>query len=137
MDINREDLAWAGGLFEGEGSIVWTTVRNRNPKLPRWTRCQLSLHMCDEDVVRKFASIIGIGGVTGPYTYTDDVVKERKPSWYWAVGAFEKTQAVLAMLWPWLCSRRRGKAKEVLQKELLARPCKKGPKQNKSSGRFE
>ena len=136
MDINRESVAWAAGLFEGEGSIVWCSLKNRNPKLEPWRVCQLSLHSTDEDVVRRFASVIGIGKVYGPYRYPTREVPNRKPSWYWGVQNFERCQFVLALLWPWLCNRRRNKALEVLRLELQERPAGHN-RRDKKSGRFQ
>lgn len=136
MDISRENVAWAAGLFEGEGSIIWATVRNRNPKLPPWKRCGLSLHMTDEDVVRKFHSIVGVGKVNGPYNYSTKNTK-RKSSCYWNVQSFEKMQAVIVMFWPWLGERRRNRYKEILALELQERPTSKGPKRNTKTGRFD
>lgn len=64
----------------------------------------------DEDVVRRFASAVGVGRVSGPYQYTGN----RKPYWRWQASGFERTQAVIAMLWPGLGARRRARAVEVL-----------------------
>lgn len=133
MSKFREDMAWAAGLFEGEGSIVWTSVPPRNNTKKRHYRCQLSLHSTDEDVVRRFHKVIGIGVVNGPYNYSTKKTK-RKPSWYWAVGSHERVQAAIAMMWPWLCSRRRERAKEVLALELLERPA--GSYRRDAAGRY-
>ena len=138
MDINREDLAWAGGLFEGEGSINWSKIKNRNPKLPPWGVCGMSLHMTDEDVVRKFHKIVGIGRVHGPYNYSTKSIK-RKSSWYWCIQTFERVQAIAAILWPWLGTRRRCQYKEVFKLEMQARPPgrTKGARRSTVNGRFE
>ena len=55
-----EDIAWATGLFEGEGCITASggTAAARTP--------ELHLDMTDEDVVRRLAIVLG-GNVTGPY----------------------------------------------------------------------
>ena len=121
----RDEIIWAAGLFEGEGSIVWTSVPNKNKgKGSRYTRMQLSLHSTDKDVVVRFANAVGVGSVQGPYRYPTKDVPNRKPSWYWAVASHEPAQAALAMFWPWLGLRRRAKAKEVLLLERAARPKK-------------
>lgn len=97
------DIAWCGGLFEGEGSMgFWRHRKSRQPKL--------QLNMTDEDTVRRFSGIFGLSLIRGPYCYNS----KHKPQWVWSVGGFEKVQAVLAMLWPWLGERRRVKAIGVL-----------------------
>src|SRR3989304_344537 len=100
---SREDLAWAAGLFEGEGSIQAGT-----PNGP--ARQRLHLVMADFDRVQLFAQIVGVGRLynKGPGTLGT------KPLRWWICWRFEDVQAVLAMLWPWLGPRRRNKAREVL-----------------------
>ncbi len=138
MDINREDIAWAAGLFEGEGSISWSRHKNRyRPDGECYHTLQMSLHSTDEDVVRKFAKIIGVGKVHGPYRFPSPEVPNRKPSWYWGITSHERCQAVIAMLWPWLCSRRKAKAKETLALEVLERPKGKQHHRNTKNGRFD
>jgi hypothetical protein len=99
-----QDLPWAAGLFEGEGclSINHLAVSDY-PSV--WLR------MTDEDVVRHFAETIGFGAIYGP---RHDGNPRHKPCWIWTARGVEKTQALIAMLWPWLGSRRRSRAREVL-----------------------
>ena len=46
------EQAWAAGIFEGEGTIVifGPTKRQRS----------LSVSMTDEDVIRRFAAVVGV-----------------------------------------------------------------------------
>ena len=97
----RENIAWAAGLFEGEGSI----------SIKRQT-AQLSLGMTDEDVVRRFYSIIGIGKIYGPYR--DKRKLTHKQMWIWTIGGARQCQAVLAALWNHLGKRRKHKAEEAI-----------------------
>jgi hypothetical protein len=107
--MNPTDVAWAAGLFEGEGSVIMTSARvGKTPKL--------ALSMTDEDVVRRFYQKVGLGHVNGPYIRTDGT----KPQWAWNVTSFEKVQALIAQWWPWLGSRRRARATEVLLAARLA-----------------
>ena len=48
-------IEWATGLFEGEGTIVKDKRRPGS--------YQLSLHMCDEDVVSEFQAVMKYGNV--------------------------------------------------------------------------
>lgn len=105
MTYEREDLAWAAGLFEGEGSITFYSTKNSR------RRITVVLTSTDEDVIRKFHGIVGLGRVYGPR------LKEGyKPAWTWTTTTFEEAQAAISLLWIWLQSRRRETAKIALSK---------------------
>ena len=112
---SRENLAWAAGLFEGEGSFSLNRTGDN-------LRCQAAVAMTDEDTVVRFRDILGVGKVYGPY---GPYAGSKKVFWRWHVYSAEHVQAVAAMLWPWLGDRRRTRATEVLQArrvwELAAR----------------
>jgi len=99
------ELVWASGLFEGEGCITFSKARPR--------QVHLKIGMTDEDTVRRFhAAVGGLGRVNGPYWRGNE---RHSPQWHWQLSAgFEKTQAVIAMLWGGLGERRRARAKEAL-----------------------
>lgn len=110
MDRTREDLAWAAGLFEGEGCFT-TSRRGR-------FQCA-KVSMTDADVVERFNAIIGFGSLTNLR------LSQKNPKWKdqrcWTVSNFEGFQAVVVMLWPWLGERRRARAIEVLQRVAQAK----------------
>lgn len=96
--IRRRDLevAWAAGLFEGEGCFG---------SYPRGRKhgTQARLSMTDRDVVERFAKIVGMGTVRGP---VDRGNKEWKPIWEWYVQRASEVRAVVALFRPWLGERR-------------------------------
>lgn len=107
--MNRETLAWAAGLFEGEGCISHYHPLGHD-------YIQSSLQMNDEDRVRLFHEAIGgLGAVYHEAPKLDKVPPRRHDTWRWASGKFEHVQAVIAMLWPWLGPRRRARAAELLK----------------------
>lgn len=98
----REQLAWAAGLFEGEGCFgAYHRQKHRIVKA--------SLAMTDGDVVRRFAAVIGIGQIRGPYLKRPG----EKPMYEWFVGSAPDVLAVINLLSPWLGIRRTAKATEV------------------------
>jgi hypothetical protein len=104
---DKQNIAWAAGLFEGEGHAG---VRRHDG---RGTKAQpaLQLTMTDEDVVRRFADVIGVGAVyarpaSGP---------NRKPTWGWSVQSASDVRYVVERLWPFLGIRRREQAMEALE----------------------
>lgn len=100
---SRENIAWAAGLFEGEGTIWF-----KSGKKP----C-LRIGMTDGDVIKKFGDIIGCGWVSGPHTRASH--PKYKPVWVWQCGGAEKCQAVLAAFWPHLGERRKSKAADAIK----------------------
>jgi hypothetical protein len=104
--MTREGLAWAAWLFEGEGSFAYQRQRHG-----RYMSMAAELGMSDEDRVRRFCEVVGVGNVTGPHPNTKP---NHKPIYRWKVGSFEGVQAVITMLWHWLGRRRRTRAKELL-----------------------
>lgn len=53
------ELAWAAGLFDGEGSVFPSRTKNRTG----YVRLNMALAMVDRDVVQRFADAINIGVV--------------------------------------------------------------------------
>lgn len=90
-----EDLAWAAGLFEGEGTVT------RSDGVPR-----LALKMIDFDIVRHFGEVVGFGRTFGPYgPYKQDDGHKRQPFLVW-IATGDGGLAVAELLRPWLGQRR-------------------------------
>lgn len=102
MIRSREDLAWAAGLFEGEGTICLRPQKTTHS-------LSVAVRMTDRDVVQRFADIMGFGQFRPGV-----ILKSGKQMWTWESGKHECVQALVAMLWIWLGARRRQKAREVL-----------------------
>jgi len=98
----REELAWAAGLFDGEGSIVLVKRANHRQ------HAEMSMGLTDRDLIQRFQNVMG-GCMNGPHTHVAGLAM-----WSWNLHTFEKVQAAIVMLWPWLGERRRTRATEVL-----------------------
>lgn len=91
MNILHEiEVAWAAGLFEGEGSFS-TSLRNGKVATFR-----ASLAMRDEDVVRRFHAVVGVGHVRF----------DKSGLWQWAAGSRSDVLHVAELLLPFLGQRR-------------------------------
>ena len=101
------EIAWAAGLFEGEGSISPQIAAGRTDRV---VRVALNITSTDLDVLERFHRIVGCGHIRGPRQR-----KHYKPQWAWTVTKFEHSKAVLAAFEPWLLSRRNARAREVLE----------------------
>jgi hypothetical protein len=108
MTYTDVDWAWAAGLFEGEGAIVFCAYTDGTN---RWHR-DLRISMCDEDVLQRFAAIVGVGKVTPVAPRKDK--PHWKPQFIWYVNAWPNIVAVLSRFLPHLGLRRRAKAEALL-----------------------
>lgn len=98
------DVAWAAGLFEGEG--CWNAYVRDSGKI----QMQARVGMTDRDVVERFAEIVGCGSVNVGKPGTGSI----KPVYTWCVYEAEKVREVIALFLPFMGERRRAKALSVL-----------------------
>jgi len=106
-----EEIAWAAGLFEGEGCIAldtyWTSSKRRH-------RLALSLGMTDEDVVTRFVQIVGVGRVRLQNRDNGWVQPHWRDQYLWEIGGRKDCLRIAAMFLPYLGTRRRKKLVECL-----------------------
>ena len=108
MSIQREQLAWAAGFFEGEGSVGAYYIKNGN----RWV-LKLSIAQVEREPLDKFhAAIGGLGRVYGPYKQRNE---KSSPQFLFMMNSFEACQAVIAMIWRWLSAKRKKQAFTALR----------------------
>ena len=94
------DIAWAAGLFEGEGTWGYQ---------PNCVRAELS--MVDADTVARFHAIVGVGRIE-PRPHR---VAHWQPQVQWRVTDRAGVEHVLALFRPWLSPRRLARGEEVLR----------------------
>jgi hypothetical protein len=97
------DLAWAAGLFEGEGCLFDRAKTSGAAKI----------QMTDLDVLERFARIIGFGRVLSD---TEPRGARRKIMHYWQVQNTADTIKLIELLGPWFGERRRKRADELLER---------------------
>ena len=93
----EQDLAWAAGIFDGEGS---TSTYLTKPKLTPRRQMAVSQSGPPGDVpavLLRFKDIVQVGSITGPY---DGL-------YYWKITKREDVDAVGAMLWRYLSRDKR------------------------------
>ncbi len=108
MTVNREELAWAAGFFDGEGcSSIHNTPKNR-------MALRLNVGQVNRDNLHRFqAAVGGLGAVGKPCVSKTRV---RQPFSMWETQRFEHSQAVIALLWPWLGQEKRLQASTALKR---------------------
>ena len=112
------DIAWAAGLFEGEGHIGLETVPGRTRKdgtggERRYCYPRLRMNLTDLEVIEAFVAVVG-GTLSGPHGPRGT---ERKASWSWsACGAVARTIAI--QFAPYLGARRKQRLQEVFDADF-------------------
>jgi hypothetical protein len=100
------DIAWAAGLFEGEG-FMSVYQRQFGAKV----QPQIGLGMTDRDVVERFVAIVGCGSIS--------VVKPgtggHKPVHCWRLYEAVEVRRVVAMFLPLFGERRTARALALLE----------------------
>jgi hypothetical protein len=100
------DIAWAAGLFEGEGCIS----RNESSgSRPRWCVILVS---SDRDVIDRFHGVVGMGTVRSRKTHTTP--EHYKKQWIWRTTKRAEVESLLKTLIPYFGKRRSIKANEAL-----------------------
>lgn len=95
------EVAWAAGLFEGEGSFG---LRANGTVL-------VSVASTDRDVIDRFRRVIGTGRVSSQPAGRNN---RRKRLWRVDVIQVDEVFRVTRMLYPWLGERRRSRADEAV-----------------------
>lgn len=101
----RTQIAWAAGLFEGEGCFTIHANKKTGRNYPR-----ASLASSDRDIVLRFAKIIG-GGIIDRQAPTGYGIKHL---WRWTICGYAKVKHVGDLFAEWLGERRRTQLSKVL-----------------------
>jgi hypothetical protein len=102
--INREELAWAAGFFDGEGNIRVAIVKY---KYKNYYKPVLQIAQVEVENLYRFNKAIQyLGNITGPYG----------KQWKLVINNFECMQATIAMMWEWLGDVKREQAIQTLNR---------------------
>lgn len=104
-DTTREqDIAWAAGLFEGEGCIHLNRTRTGR-------YIQLALATTDRDVLDRFLRVMEVGQIY----YKKPRLARHKPQWQWRCATREGVAHARSLLLPHLGSRRTEKWADCIE----------------------
>lgn len=95
------NIAWAAGLFEGEGNIAFTGKNS----------VSLQIGSTDLDCLEKLQDVLSLGAIYGP-----KLKDGRKPFYTWNLGRGPDVKRVLELFIPWFCSRRLVRAQEAIDR---------------------
>ena len=103
-DIDPVEIAWAAGLFEGEG--CWR-AKGSYP-------CA-QLKTADLDVLQRFVRIVGVGRIRDDRWHLKPGHEHFKPLYRWEVGGTARVRYLAEILGPYLGERRRRRIAEILE----------------------
>jgi hypothetical protein len=105
MAIDREELAWAAGFFDGEGTThcrAYPTGR---------IEVRITVAQTDMRPLTRLRDAVGFGNINGPYMRKSP---NHQPIFVYAISTHEKVQAFIAMVWKWLSDVKREQATRAL-----------------------
>lgn len=105
-----ERLAWAGGLYDGEGSASLSAHRTHEGHFSPEVAVTQSGEMCPE-VLERLRNIMGRGRIYGPYTQEGATL----PVFRWKTSAQSDVESSLYLLAPWIGRVKRDQARRVLR----------------------
>lgn len=103
--VNEVEIAWAAGLFEGEGYMS-AYQREYGAKI----QACIGLGMADRDIVDRFQAIVECGAVSTRKPGT----RGHRPIHDWRVYEAVHVRRLVALFLPYLGERRRARAVELL-----------------------
>lgn len=90
--MDSHALAWAAGLFDGEGCTHYKVESKRSrPNLV------ISIGQIDRQVLDRFHEAVGQGTVNGPYRHG-----KWAPMYQFQAFGLERCEEIMRLLWPWL-----------------------------------
>ena len=113
--MSNEQIAWAAGLFCGEGSTHLRTRKSRNGQKDYVTPC-LSVPQSNREVLDRFQEVFGVGRVNGPYSYPNGTSHAKNPVFRYSIDGGKTASEVLRLMWPYLSTEKRNQAQIVLDK---------------------
>lgn len=108
--MNREELAWSAGFFDGEGCTMLRRDRRPNDPTRKPTlNVGIAINQIDRRVLDRFLEAVGTGTIRGPYKTPGG-----RDQWRYVADGHARVTAVVAFLWPWLGEVKREQARRVL-----------------------
>lgn len=106
----EEQLAWAAGLFDGDGSTCFAKHKTH----VGYVRAEMSLTQSsrrgEPSVLLRLRDTVGVGHIGGPYGGNE----RWEPVYRWKVHKLVEIEAVTHLLWPWLGAVKRAQAVKVI-----------------------
>jgi hypothetical protein len=119
---SEELLAWAAGLFDGDGSTCFAKHRTH----AGYRTAEMSLTQSSAegapDVLVRFLRAVGVGRLYRPYGGNETWA----PVYRWKALRFSDVEHAAHAMWPWLGGRKRSQAEAVLAAVRTQTPLPRG-----------
>lgn len=112
--LDREQLAWTAGFFDGEGYIHFRTSEKSD-------NLMLAVDQVDTRVLERVRHNLRCGNINGPYK---GYAAHHQDRYSFRIHGFEQVQQAVCFMWPWLGPVKRAQAKEALIGYLQRTPRK-------------
>jgi hypothetical protein len=109
ISTSEEWAAWAAGLYDGEGSTYLLDHRSHANYRIAEARVTQTSPSGPPEVLTRFAQIVGLGHINGPYGDDD----AHRPVYRWTTCVFTEIDLMLDRIWPWLGTVKRRQASVV------------------------
>lgn len=118
--IDKQELAWAAGFFDGEGcfSVDLSANRRLNPRA--------KINQVDPEVLHRFHAAVGYGKIRINYTLAMQNNSNHQSQWQWYCQKNEEVLAVYFALFPYL-----GTVKRVQGARMMDAYFNPPPRKNK------
>lgn len=110
--MSQLELAWAAGLFEGEGYLCIATPKGKGGRTTNGWR--LGLEMTDKDVVLRFACLFDLSVKTRRRSKEVKSLDHWKDLYIAMTSHQAKVKEIVDALFPFMGERRRSKMEEFL-----------------------
>jgi len=107
LTLDTHELAWAAGIFDGEGHIR-CELRARLDGTFGSPRMIFSVPQKDRRIPDRLVKAFGMGKVLGPYQNRKNTI------YHFNISNFEHAQAAIAAMWKWLSPVKRAQASAAL-----------------------
>lgn len=105
------EIAWAAGLFEGEGCFTTSSKNSRGYSYRNWV-CFLG--STDEDIVKRFFQIVGVGRIYEQTKHRNGLSLGTKPFFRWQTQSRNDFRFIAKIFTPYLGERRLARVTELL-----------------------
>jgi hypothetical protein len=107
--MTERELAWAAGVFDGDGSVCGYVPRRRHART-----VQVTVYQATTPVLERFRRAMdGHGGIYGPY---------RGRLYHWTTKRHDAVTLVCRRLWPRLSSEKRAQMRAAVAGHSLFEP---------------
>lgn len=106
--MDRTELAWAAGFWDGEGSAWLSRPEGRNRAYPS-ARINQSSTTGVPEVLLRFRRAVAVGRVQGP-----ELTEGREPLYKWVVSSREEVRSTFLALRQWLGETKRTQFRQTL-----------------------